>query len=177
MVVLTQPEPKWNGCRRFQGVRKSSRAEGWCPVQRKLCGSPGMVCARARAWGCSVGTRETPGREAFRHRRDQLLELLCQGVTAFLSKSVLLLKAFCFASLPFPHNQGAAGNHLLLRPFDSPGFGGWRCSPHAGPVQQGWASALLVLSRLLEVTDLPARSGHQRGSVGQLFLEASRSLL
>ena len=105
------PERRWWFCHSQSpsgtaagGSKESERghaAEWWCPMQRKLCRSPGMVCTQAGAWGCSVGTRETPRREAFHRRRDQLWELLCQGVTFFFSESVLL-KAYCFASLPFP---------------------------------------------------------------------------
>lgn len=137
MVVLSQPEPKWNGCWRFQGSQKEFTRRGWCPVQRKLCGSPGdglcyeLVLENAQ-W--------VPGRRpegSFHHRRDQLLSFYVRELTAFLSKSVLLLKAFCFASLPFPTTKELQEIIYFCGLLIRLGFGGWRCSPHAGPMQQG----------------------------------------
>lgn len=50
VVLLSQPEPEWNGCWQFQGVRKSSCGRGILPRAQGSCAVlPGWVCVRAGA--------------------------------------------------------------------------------------------------------------------------------
>lgn len=49
---------------------------------------------RAGAWECSVGTRETPGEGSFPPQTWPVVGASMSGSYRFLSKSVLLLKAF-----------------------------------------------------------------------------------
>lgn len=79
LVLSSQPESKWNGCWRFQGVRKRSRGRGIMPCAQRSCAAlPGWVCVRAgtprmlsRCEGRCLGGKASTA------DRTQLLELIC----------------------------------------------------------------------------------------------------
>lgn len=76
VVLLSQPESKWNGCRQFQGVRKSScgkRDHASC-VKKLCCSSRMGSCVSQHAKAARWALGEMPRRYNFHHRHDPIVE-------------------------------------------------------------------------------------------------------
>lgn len=118
VVLLSQPEPKWKGCWRFQGVRESSYGRGIVPCAQRSCAVlPGWVCVWAAPWGCSVDAGEMPRRYDFHHTHNPIGRALCiKRWALFIFSEQKKWKGLLLCRLHFSTSK-LSPNDLVLWPF------------------------------------------------------------
>lgn len=119
VVLLSQPEPKWKGCRRFQGVRESSYGRGIVPcVQRSCAVLPGWVCVWAAPRGCSMDTGGVHRRYDFHHHTHSPIgrAYIWRDEHFLFSQSSKKRKGLLLCRLHFSASK-LSQNDLVLWPF------------------------------------------------------------